>query len=248
MRGNGSRRKWPYPSPALRPAPPSSAEGRRPTSRRPAGMPPTGMVNWYSWPWRSAPANASQGGSPRPLPLWPKQAIDRPTILARVTTFLMTSAPHNPPPRLRLTLAPGRVPLERGRPRPQPPAPLHRTDSGPSHPRSSTLPTATSSPVPGTRTLPTPTFPLPTGISRIGKVISCIPTRISTLATGISRLRMATFAHLKPSSSISKLSSSLQKVTSPLTKLISDSKLTFATPPTPLASPQTFLSLPYSAR
>ena len=98
MRGNGSRRKWPYPSPALRPAPPSSAEGRRPTSRRPAGMPPTGMVNWYSWPWRSAPANASQGGSPLPLPLWPKQAIDRPTILARVTTFLMTSAPHNPPP------------------------------------------------------------------------------------------------------------------------------------------------------
>ncbi len=53
---------------------------------------------WYRWPWRSAPANASQRGSPRPLAVWPKQAIDRPTILARVATFLMTPAPHNPTP------------------------------------------------------------------------------------------------------------------------------------------------------
>ncbi len=218
-------------------------------------MPPTGMVNWYSWPWRSAPANASQGGSPRPLPLWPKQAIDRPTILGRVATLLMTPAPHNPNTRRSLTLAPGRVPLERGRPRPQPPAHLHRTDSGPSHPRSSTLPTATSSPVPGPQTIPTPTFPLPTVISRIGKVISRIPTRISTLATVISPLPTATFAHRKLSSRIAKRISPITTVISPiptvistLTKLISNSEITFATPPTPLASPQSFLSLPYSAR
>ena len=61
---------------------------------------------WYRWPWRSAPANASQRGSPRPLAVWPKQAIDRPTILDRVATFLMTPAPHNPNPRRSPALLP----------------------------------------------------------------------------------------------------------------------------------------------
>ena len=44
------------------------------------------------------PLGEGESSSLAGSPLWPKQAIDRPTILARVSTFRMTSAPAQPEP------------------------------------------------------------------------------------------------------------------------------------------------------